>query len=227
MIITFGRQHGTRGYLIAQQLAAQLGCNYCDKEILERAAENSHFSREILRSYDEKRVFPYFLPAAGSLEMGGDFRLNMRLANAEFDAIRELAEEGDAVFIGRCADYVLRERPDLVRVFITAERDFRIRTVVEHSELTPEQAAHHPNRNLITRAVGVEPTVEADVFSLRLRRGDRLLLCSDGLSGTLSEETLCALSRQSRDAAAICRSLVDRAVELGARDNVTAAVAVI
>ena len=52
MIITFGRQHGTRGYLIAQQLAAQLGCNYCDKEILERAAENSHFSREILRSYD-------------------------------------------------------------------------------------------------------------------------------------------------------------------------------
>ena len=140
MIITFGRQHGTRGYLIAQQLAAQLGCNYCDKEILERAAENSHFSREILRSYDEKRVFPYFLPAAGSIEMGGDFRLNMRLANAEFDAIRELAEEGDAVFIGRCADYVLRERPDLVRVFITAERDFRIRTVVEHSELTPEQA---------------------------------------------------------------------------------------
>ena len=140
MIITFGRQHGTRGYLIAQQLAAQLGCNYCDKEILERAAENSHFSREILRSYDEKRVFPYFLPAAGSLEMGGDFRLNMRLANAEFDAIRELAEEGDAVFIGRCADYVLRERPDLVRVFLTAERDFRIRTVVEHSELTAEQA---------------------------------------------------------------------------------------
>ena len=54
--------------------------------------------------------------------------------------IRELAEEGDAVFIGRCADYVLRDRPDLVRVFITAERDFRIQTVVEHSELTAEQA---------------------------------------------------------------------------------------
>ena len=140
MIITFGRQHGSRGYLIAQQLAAQLWCPYYDKEILERAAENSHFSREILKSYDEKRVFPYFIPAAGSLEMGGDFRLNMRLANAEFDAIRELAEEGDAVFMGRCADYVLRDRPDLVRVFITAERDFRVQTVVENSDLTPEQA---------------------------------------------------------------------------------------
>ena len=140
MIITFGRQHGSRGYLIAQQLAEQLGCRYFDKEILERAAENSHFSREILKSYDEKRVFPYFIPTAGSLEMGGDFRLNMRLANAEFDAIRELAEEGDAVFMGRCADYVLRDRPDLVRVFITAERDFRVQTVVENSDLTPEQA---------------------------------------------------------------------------------------
>ena len=140
MIITFGRQHGTRGYLIAQQLAAALGCRCYDKEILERAAENSHFSREILKSYDEKRVYPYYLPESGSLELGGDFRLNMRLANAEFDAIRELAEEGGAVFIGRCADYVLRERPDLVRVFITAERDFRIQTVVENSDLTPEQA---------------------------------------------------------------------------------------
>ena len=139
MIITFGRQHGTRGYLIAQQLAAELGCRCYDKEILERAAENSHFSREILKSYDERRVFPYFIPPPGSIEMG-DFRLNMRLANAEFDAIRELAEEGDAVFIGRCADYVLRERPDLVRVFITADRDFRIRTVVENSDLTSEQA---------------------------------------------------------------------------------------
>lgn len=140
MIITFGRQHGSRGYLIAQQLAEQLGCRYYDKEILERAAENSHFSREILKSYDEKRIFPYFMPAAGSLELGGDFRLNMRLANAEFDAIRELAEEGDAVFMGRCADYVLRDRPDLVRVFITAERDFRVQTVVENSDLTAEQA---------------------------------------------------------------------------------------
>lgn len=140
MIITIGRQHGTRGYLIAQQLAQELGCPCYDKEILERAAKNSNFSREILRSYDEKRIYPYFMPESGSLELGGDFRLNMRLANAEFDAIRELAEEGDAVFIGRCADYVLRERSDLVRVFITAERNFRIQTVLANSELIPDDA---------------------------------------------------------------------------------------
>ena len=99
--------------------------------------------------------------------------------------------------------------------------------LVALGELTPEQAAVHPNRNLITRAVGVEPTVGADFYSLRLRRGDRLLLCSDGLSNTLEEETLREISRSTRDSAAICRALVDRAVALGARDNVTAAAAVI
>ena len=153
-------------------------------------------------------------------------------------AVADAANDGmgttlvSAVIFGRQAEIlnVGDSRAYLIRgdavTQITRDHSM-VMELVALGELTPEQAAHHPNRNLITRAVGVEPTVEADVFSLRLRRGDRLLLCSDGLSGTLSEETLCALSRQSRDAAAICRSLVDRAVELGARDNVTAAVAVI
>ena len=153
-------------------------------------------------------------------------------------AVADAANDGmgttlvSAVILGRQAEIlnVGDSRAYLIRgdavTQITRDHSM-VMELVALGELTPEQAAHHPNRNLITRAVGVEPTVEADVFSLRLRRGDRLLLCSDGLSGTLSEETLCALSRQSRDAAAICRSLVDRAVELGARDNVTAAVAVI
>lgn len=153
-------------------------------------------------------------------------------------AVADAANDGmgttlvSAVILGRQAEIlnVGDSRAYLIRGDTVTQitRDHSVvMELVALGELTPEQAAHHPNRNLITRAVGVEPTVEADVFSLRLRRGDRLLLCSDGLSGTLSEETLCALSRQSRDAAAICRSLVDRAVELGARDNVTAAVAVI
>ena len=153
-------------------------------------------------------------------------------------AVADAANDGmgttlvSAVILGRQAEIlnVGDSRAYLIRGDAVTQitRDHSVvMELVALGELTPEQAAHHPNRNLITRAVGVEPTVEADVFSLRLRRGDRLLLCSDGLSGTLSEETLCALSRQSRDAAAICRSLVDRAVELGARDNVTAAVAVI
>lgn len=98
--------------------------------------------------------------------------------------------------------------------------------MVERGELTPEQALHHPNRNLITRAVGVDQTVDSDLFSLRLRRGDRLLLCSDGLSNTLSEEELLQLSCAGRSAKKVCHALVNRALEKGARDNVSAAIAI-
>ena len=98
--------------------------------------------------------------------------------------------------------------------------------LVARGELTPEQALHHPNRNFITRAVGVEQSMESDLFSLRLRRGDRLLLCSDGLSNTLTEEELLTLARAGRSASRVCHALVDRAVEKGARDNVTAAIAI-
>ena len=98
--------------------------------------------------------------------------------------------------------------------------------LVERGEITPEQALHHPNRNLITRAVGVEQTVESDLFSLRLRRGDRLLLCSDGLSNTLSEEELLSLSGSARSAKKACQALVNRALDKGARDNVSAAIAI-
>ena len=99
--------------------------------------------------------------------------------------------------------------------------------LVERGELTPEQALHHPNRNLITRAVGVEDAVESDFFSLHLRRGDRLLLCSDGLSNTLSEEELITLAHAGRSASKACHALVDRALDKGARDNVSAAIAII
>lgn len=98
--------------------------------------------------------------------------------------------------------------------------------LVASGSLTPEAAAVHPNRNLITRAVGVEPAVESDMYTLRLHRGDRLLLCSDGLSNTLTETELFSYARCSRDAALVCQALIDLAVEKGARDNVTAAVAI-
>ena len=106
MIITIGREHGSNGHDIARALAAQLGYICLDKEIVDTAAENSEFSREILNSYDEKRVSPYFVPVPHYLGLNESFRLNMQVAAAQFDAIRSLAEKGDCIFVGRCADYV-------------------------------------------------------------------------------------------------------------------------
>ena len=140
MIITLGRQHGSNGHDIARQLAADLGYKCYDKEIVDHAAESSGFSKEIFDSYDERRVASYILPSPHYTGVNEGFRLNMQVSAAQFDAIRSLADEGDCVFVGRCADYILRSRQDMVSVFIMADMDFRIKTMMARRELTEDQA---------------------------------------------------------------------------------------
>ena len=140
MIISVGRQHGSNGRDIAQKLAQELGYICYDKEIVDHAAENSCFSKEIFNSYDEKRVSPYISPAPHYIGMNEGFRLNMQVAAAQFDTIRNLAEQGNAIFVGRCADYILRKRDDLLRVFIMADEDFRIQTIMKRKSLNADQA---------------------------------------------------------------------------------------
>ncbi len=140
MIITVGREHGSNGHNIARAVAEMLGYQCYDKEIVDKAAEDSNFSKEILSSYDEKRVSPYIVPTPHYIGLNEGFRLNMQVASAQFQAIRELAEQGNCVFVGRCADYVLRKRDDLVRVFIMAPEEYRVKTMMQRRELTEEQA---------------------------------------------------------------------------------------
>ena len=140
MIITIGREHGSNGHLVARGVAEALGYACFDKEIVDHAAENSEFCKEILHSYDEKRVSPYIVPMPHYLGLSEGFRLNMQVAAAQFEAIRSLAERGNCVFVGRCADYVLRSRDDLLRVFIMADEPFRVRTMMQRKSLSEEQA---------------------------------------------------------------------------------------
>ena len=140
MIITIGREHGSNGHDIARALAAELGYTCFDKEIVDTAAENSNFSKEILHSYDEKRVSPYIVPVPHYLGLNESFRLNMQVASAQFDAIRSLADQDNCIFVGRCADYVLRNRENLLRVFIMADEDFHIQTMMRKQNLNEDQA---------------------------------------------------------------------------------------
>lgn len=140
MIITIGRQHGSNGHAVAETLAKRLNIPCYSKEIVDRTARDSNFSHEVIRSYDEKRISPFIAPSTHFFGMDEGFRLNMQIASAQFEAIRSLADEGDAVFVGRCADYVLRSRADLVRIFLMADMPYRIKTVMERKDLTPEQA---------------------------------------------------------------------------------------
>ena len=96
-----------------------------------------------------------------------------------------------------------------------------VQLLVDSGAITPEQARTHPRKNLITRALGISPTVEADIFETELSRDDVLLLCSDGLTNTLEEEEILASVRESGEPEAFCRLLMDKALAGNAGDNVT------
>ena len=126
MIISIGRQHGSGGREIARLLARELGIKCYDKEIVDEAAKHSDFSRDLINAYDEKRMSAFMLHTGG-YGLNENFRLNMQVVSAQFDAIREIASKGDCIFVGRCADYILRDRRDLVSVFILGDMDERLK----------------------------------------------------------------------------------------------------
>lgn len=100
-----------------------------------------------------------------------------------------------------------------------------VQLLVERGEITPDEARVHPQKNLITRALGVDGHVECDVTRLEPGQGSRLLLCSDGLTNVLDDGTLLDLSRREAELEELCRALISLTLERGAPDNVTAVLA--
>lgn len=140
MIVTIGRQHGSGGHDVARALAQELGIPCYDKEIVDEAARCSNLCREVVENFDEKRVTAFIGSEPHFFSLSEGFGLNMQAASAQFEAIRTLAERSDAIFVGRCADYVLREREDLLRVFVMGALPRRIETVMARYSLGEEQA---------------------------------------------------------------------------------------
>ena len=134
MIITIGRQHGSSGREIARLLAKELGIKCYDKEIVDEAAKHSDFSRELINAYDEKGMSAFLLHAGG-YGLNENFRLNMEVVSAQFDAIRDIAQKEDCIFVGRCADYVLNDRDDVVSIFILGDMDARLKCLEERQGL--------------------------------------------------------------------------------------------
>ena len=87
--------------------------------------------------------------------------------------------------------------------------------------ITPAQAANFPGRNVVTRALGSEPSVRPDLFQLPLQRGDLLLLCSDGLHSEISDERIAEILRSNPQLETACDALVVAALAAGGRDNIT------
>ena len=99
--------------------------------------------------------------------------------------------------------------------------------MVQRGELTQEQAKNHPGKNVITRAVGTEPSVEGDIYLQKLHRDDCLLLCSDGLSNVMADQEMLFEVAHGVRKSDCCQRLLRIAKNRGAPDNVTVAMALV
>lgn len=127
---------------------------------------------------------------------------------------------GGTLLIGHVGDsraYLVRDG-ELRQV---TEDHSLVEEMVRGGELTPEQAEVHPQRSVITRALGIEPAVEVDMYPVELHDGDRILLCSDGLSGMVRTEDIAAILQREPDPQKAANKLVDAANKAGGEDNIT------
>ncbi len=136
-VITVGREFCSGGAETARKVAQLLEIPYYDKAIIDETVKATKLTEDIVTSHDERPVrysdlggFQY-----GTLWYTEDPSLilpvGMRIADAQFDVIRAAAERGPGVIVGRCADYVLREQPNVIHVYIRADLEYRIERAMQ------------------------------------------------------------------------------------------------
>ena len=147
IIINIGRQLGSGGHDIGRMLALDFSAKYYDREILNLAAKESGFAPEYFARHDERKGFlrsflhlPYNNTGGGGANFYQNNFSQEGLFKFQSDAIRKAAEQGSCVFVGRCADYVLRDMPRVVNVFITAPLEFRISQVIDRQGVLRAEA---------------------------------------------------------------------------------------
>lgn len=142
IIINIGRQFGGGGLGVASELGRKLGIPVYDKELIRKAAQDSGFSAELFEQSDEKRrtfslssIFTsiYTSPMENYMSDNGLFEI-------QCETIRKIAEQGSAVIVGRCSDYVLRDFDNTLNVFLTSPLSVRVERICERHNLPAEKA---------------------------------------------------------------------------------------
>ena len=143
-IITVSREFESRGTEIAQEVAKRLKLPYFDKFLISETALQTGLTEDWVDASDEKLAsrFEYSQAEAAHFYNGAESPAptSDRIAQVQFELIKKLAEEGPCLIVGRCANWVLRDRDDVLDVFIHAGRDHRVARTMEHLNL-PENKA--------------------------------------------------------------------------------------
>ncbi len=149
IIITIGRQFGSGGHEIGRRLSKKLGIPMYDKELLKMQAQHSGIAEKVLESYDERPtnslLYSIVMDVYPSMNYVGS-SLNQQVYQAQYDTIRKLKEGGSCIVVGRGADYILRDDPSLVSVFVHADLDVRAKRVAEFEHCSVEKAKDIVNK---------------------------------------------------------------------------------
>ena len=139
-VITIGREFESNGTEIAQEVARRLHISYIDKFLITEAAQKSGFNIDRIRESDERLAsrFEYSMAEAAETYGSGSTPVptSEKVARIQFDLIREYAESEPCVIVGRCANYVLRDRDDVLDVYIYASFDYRVNQTMEKLQMT-------------------------------------------------------------------------------------------
>ncbi|MEG1613710.1 MAG: cytidylate kinase-like family protein [Clostridia bacterium] len=143
VIITIGREYGSGGRFIGKMVAEKLKIPFYDKELIALAARDGNINEKVIENLDEtaSNRFFYAMPTnsfmPSTVSTSFDMTMNDRLFLVQSKAIKQIADEGSAVIVGRCADYVLRGNPDVINVFIHADLEHRVEHAIKYYGLNP------------------------------------------------------------------------------------------
>lgn len=158
-IITIARQFGSGGSEIGYRLAQELGIKYYDKDLVVQAAKESGMSEQVMAQEEEKPTgsFLYSMvlaPHAAATQYLNwtEDSLNDRIYKAQANFIRKAASEESCVFIGRCADYLLWDKPNVFRIFIQADLEERKTRIAEEGNISRDKAEDIIKKKDKTRA---------------------------------------------------------------------------
>lgn len=203
------------GGAAAGGFAAELGCSSFIETVLARLTsrtdKNPDVAAALRRGCEEanRTVYSYALIDPACEGMGSTL-------------VGAVIEDGGRAVIANIGDsrcyHVSRKGASIRR--ITSDHSL-VESFVRAGILTEAEARVHPKKNIITRALGSEMTVECDVFEQQLHRGDMLIFCSDGLSDCVEDAEIRDVCLKGREPAEVCRVLIEMTLERGAADNVT------
>ena len=137
IIVTIGREHGSGGHYIASMLAERLGIKLYDKEIVEETVRDSGYDKELVQKMDEKPVNVFFYRRIGEYSNSPEENVQEQ----EFNLLRKRADAGESfVAVGRCSDWVLKDNPNTVRVFIRGDKDAKVARIMTTDKVSEKEA---------------------------------------------------------------------------------------